>query len=88
MSDPRRDDEQRREALATLKTLGEPDTLGTSALARTAQRASSHFSGKDAVNADGSVDRIELWGQRIGRGLSLAGVIVLAIYLCFTYVVK
>jgi hypothetical protein len=32
------------------------------------------------------VDRIELWGRRIGRGLSLVGLIVLAIFLYFTYV--
>lgn len=83
-----REDEQQREALATLKTLGESDTFATSSLARTARRASDHFAGKDAVNADGSVDRIELWGRRIGRGLSLAGLIVLAIYLYFTYVAK
>ena len=83
-----REEDQQREALATLKTLGESDTFATSALARTARRATDHFSGKDAVNPDGSVDKIELWGQRIGRGLSLAGVIVLAIYLYFTYVAK
>ena len=89
MSDPRqREEEQRREALATLKTLGESDTFATSTLARTARRAGDHFSAKDAVNEDGSVDRIELWGQRIGRALSLAGLIVLAVYLYFTYVAK
>ncbi len=89
MADPRqREEEQRREALASLKTLGESDTFATSTLARTAQRASDHFAGKDAVNQDGSVDKIELWGQRIGRGLSLVGLIVLAIYLYFTYVAK
>jgi len=89
MSDPRqRDEEQRREALATLKTLGENDTFATSTLARTARRAGDHFAGKDAVNADGSVDRVELWGQRIGRSLSLVGLIVLAIYLYFIYIAK
>ena len=82
------DEDQRREALATLKTLGESDTFATSSLARTARRASDHFSGKDAVHPDGSVDKVELWGRRIGRALSLAGVIVLAIYLYFTYVAK
>ena len=42
-----------------------------------AQRASDHFAAKDAAGED----RIELWGRRIGRGLSLAGFIALAIYL-------
>lgn len=91
MTDPReREEMQRREALASLKQLGERDTFATSALARTAQRATDHFAAKDAMAdaraADGSVDRIELWGRRIGRGLSLLGLIVLAIFLYFTYV--
>ena len=89
MNSPRqREDEQRREALATLKSLGDTDTFATSALARTARRAGDHFAGRDAVAADGSVDRIELWGRRIGRGLSLAGLVALAIYLYLTYFAK
>jgi hypothetical protein len=90
MTDPReRDEAQRREALESLKQLGERDTFATSALARTAQRATDHFAGKDAMSdarmGDGSVDHIELWGRRIGRGLSLLGLIALAIFLYFTY---
>ena len=89
MVDPKqREEEQRREALATLDSLRDSDTVGSSALARTAKRASDHFAGKDAVAADGSVDRIELWGRRIGRALSLAGLIALAIYFYFTYLAK
>jgi hypothetical protein len=42
----------------------------------------------DAVGPDGSVDKIELCGRRIGRGLSLAGLVVLAIYLYLTYFAK
>ena len=61
-------------------------------LARTARRASDHFAArdamKDAMAPDGSVDKIELWGRRIGRGLSLAGLVALAIYLTFTYFAK
>jgi hypothetical protein len=34
------------------------------------------------------VDSIELWGRRIGRGLSLAGVIALAADLYFAYFAK
>jgi hypothetical protein len=78
-----RDEAQRREALATLRTLSESDTFATSALARTAQRATDHFSGKDAGD-----DAIEVWGRRIGRGLSLAALVALAIYLYVTYVAK
>ena len=93
MSDPRQhDEEQRREALRTLDTLRDSDTFATSALARTARRASDHFAArdamKDAVAPDGSVDKIELWGRRLGRGLSLVGFIGLAIYLYFTYFAK
>ncbi len=89
MSDPRqREEEQRREALRTLDSLRDSDTFASSALARTARRASDHFAAQDAVADDGSVDRIELWGRRIGRGLSLAGFVALAIYLYFTYFAK
>ena len=93
MSDPRqREEEQRREALRTLDTLRESDTFATSALARTARRAGDHFAArdamKDAVAPDGSVDRVELWGRRIGRGLSLAGLVALAIYLYSVYVAR
>ena len=89
MNSPReRDEEQRREALATLKSLGDTDTFATSALARTARRAGDHFAARDAIAADGSVDRIELWGRRIGRGLSLVGFVALAIYLYLTYFAK
>jgi hypothetical protein len=82
MANPReREEAERREALKTLQGLTERDTFATSALARTAQRASDHFSAKDAAPED----RIELWGRRIGRGLSLIGFVALAIYLYLTY---
>jgi hypothetical protein len=76
-----RDEAQRREALAALRTLSERDTFATSSLARAAQRASDHFAAKDAAGED----RIELWGRRIGRALSLAGFMALALYLYLTY---
>ena len=79
-----RDEAERREALRTLNTLNEHDTFATSALSRSARRASDHFAARDAAGED----RIELWGRRIGRGLSLAGFVVLAIYLYVTYVAK
>ena len=40
-------------------------------------RAADHFSGRDAPPDD----RIELWGRRIGRSLSLVGVVLLAWWL-------
>lgn len=40
-------------------------------------RAADHFAGKDAPEGD----RIELWGRRIGRSLSLVLFVVLAWWL-------
>jgi hypothetical protein len=75
-----RDEAQRREAVETLERLRRPhDALGSSGLAATARRAAAHFSAADAP------DPIERWGRRIGRTLSLVGVIGLAIYLIATY---
>lgn len=55
----------------------ESESLGTSSFARTATRVSDHMSAKDA-EAD---DWAELWGKRIGRGLSIIAFIVLAYWL-------
>ena len=76
-----RDEAQRREALTSLRDLSERESFATSALARTARRAGDHFAAKDAAGED----RIERWGRRIGRGLSLAGFVALAVYLYLTY---
>ena len=75
-----RDEAQRREALASLRELNERESFASSALARTARRAGDHFAAKDAGD-----DRIELWGRRIGRALSLVGLIALVIYFYFMY---
>ena len=40
-------------------------------------RAADHFGAKDAPEGD----KVELWGRRIGRSLSLLGVVVLAWWL-------
>ncbi len=40
-------------------------------------RAADHFSGKDAPQDNAA----ELWGRRVGRALSLLGVVVLAWWL-------
>jgi hypothetical protein len=75
-----RDEARRREALETLDRLRRPgETIGSSVLAGAVRRAATHFSGADAP------DRIELWGRRIGRALSLIGAAGLAIYLYVTY---
>jgi hypothetical protein len=47
------------------------------------RRMGDHFGGKDAVGAaeSGGTDPVELWGRRIGRSLSIVGVIVLTLWL-------
>lgn len=53
------------------------ETVGTSSLARSAEKTRDHFLGKDA-DPD---DPIEIWGKRIGRVLSIAIVLYLVTYL-------
>jgi len=81
-----REEAARGEALATLDSLrGNNEGVGSSALERAARRATDHFAARDALAGGGAVDGIELWGRRIGRGLSLVAFIGLAIYLYVTY---
>jgi len=79
-----KDETQRREALATLDRLRDGESVVSSALARTARRAGEHFAANDAKGEDA----VELWGRRIGRGLSLVGLIGLVIYFYLTYIAK
>jgi hypothetical protein len=80
-----RDEERSREAQAALERVRrDSETLGGSSMARAAgdkaKGWADHFAGKDAQGQgdDGGTDSAELWGRRIGRSLSLIGVIVLA----------
>jgi hypothetical protein len=74
------DDERQREARETLQRVArESETIGGSSLGRIGRRLGGHFAAQDAVDeADGRPDPVEIWGRRIGRALSLIGVIVLA----------
>ena len=74
------DEERERDAKAALERVSrDGETLGGSGIARAGQRLGRHFSGADApVEADGAADWAEVWGRRIGRALSLVGVVVLA----------
>ena len=77
-------DERQREAEAALdRVKRDSETLGSSSMARMTRRVGDHFAARDAVGAaeDGGTDRIELWGRRIGRALSLVGVVLLAFWL-------
>lgn len=71
----------RQAALADLERLRHQDETLSGSLAAWARRAAAHFSGRDGDAAD----PVEMWGKRIGRALSLAGVLVLAAYLYATY---
>lgn len=74
------DRERERDAREALERVGrESETIGGSSVARLGARLGGHFAARDAVGeADGSTDPIELWGRRVGRVLSLIGVLVLA----------
>lgn len=68
-----------REALERVRR--DTESVGSSALARMSRQAQDHFAARDAVGQAGETDPIELWGRRIGRGLSLVGVVVLGLWL-------
>lgn len=76
--------DQEREAREVLERVRrDSETVGSSALARIGNRARDHFGGRDAVGTgeEGGTDPVELWGRRIGRALSLVGVVILALWL-------
>jgi hypothetical protein len=78
------EEERQRETREALERVQrDSETVGSSALARIGRQAQDHFGGRDAIGSaeDGSTDPIELWGRRIGRGLSVVGVIVLGLWL-------
>lgn len=74
MSTDPRDAERAAEAKAALERV-KRDQEGV--LHSSMARAADHFSGKDAPEGD----RIELWGRRIGRSLSLVAFVLLAFWL-------
>lgn len=78
------DADQRQAQHILDKVASESETVGTSSMARTANRVVDHFSGTEN-EAD---DHIEILGKRIGRILSLIAFVALVIYLTFTYVLK
>ncbi|MEZ0168930.1 hypothetical protein [Microvirga sp. TS319] len=78
------DEERQREAREALERVRrDTEAVGSSALARMSRQAQEHFGARDAVGAgeDGGTDPIELWGRRIGRALSLVGVVILGLWL-------
>lgn len=82
---PERTDREGEARAALERVERDSETLGTSTAARTAERLRGHFAGSDAIGSaeDGGTDRIELWGRRIGRGLSAVLAIALTWLLGF-----
>jgi hypothetical protein len=67
-----------REAREALERVArDSETIGGTSFGRLGRRVGDHFAAKDALAEAGS-DPVELWGRRIGRALSLIGVVVLA----------
>ncbi len=81
-----RETEDRRRANESRRTLErvqrESETLGTSSIARTANRTRDHFLGDD----QDPEDRVEVVGTRIGRILGLIAFIALAIHITYKYI--
>ena len=76
--------EEERESKRVLSRVDiDSETVGSSSFARSAEKTRNHFLGKDS-DPD---DQIEIWGKRIGRGLSIIITIVLVLYLYNTFVV-
>jgi len=66
------------EARKTLERVAvDSEVIGQSTLARTVNRARSHMAGGDA-DPD---DKVEVWGRRVGRALSLVAFLILAVWL-------
>ena len=76
-----KDEDRQKEAREALERVArESETIGSSSLGRLGRRVGAHFAARDAIGdaEEGGTDPVEVWGRRIGRALSLAGVIVLA----------
>ncbi len=73
-------EQEAREALERVRR--DSETIGASSLARVTRRVGGNFSGQDAdAGPSGETDSIEVWGRRIGRALSLVGVVGLTYWL-------
>jgi len=75
--------EKKREARRILNRVDrESEQVGTSSMARTANKVRDHFLGEENPQND----RIEVLGKRIARGLAVVAFIVLAISFFVTYI--
>ena len=73
--DPDAKERQAKEVLERVHR--DSEVIGQSSLVRAANKARDHLAGADADPNDPA----EVWGRRVGRGLSVIAVIVLLIWL-------
>ena len=74
-----RDEDRKQEAAEALERVRrDSETLGMASMARATRRVGDHFAGRDAGD---TADPAELWGRRIGRGLSLLAFVGLVLWL-------
>lgn len=59
------------------KVAAESEVFGTSSFVRTANKAKDHLSGSDGDQSD----KVEVWGKRVGRALSVIVFFALVIWL-------
>lgn len=78
------EDERKREARRILNRVErESEQVGTSSMARTANKVRRHFLGEE-IPGD---DHIEVLGKRIARGLAIVAFAALAVSLYINYIV-
>ncbi|MEM6665650.1 MAG: hypothetical protein AAF638_04540 [Pseudomonadota bacterium] len=76
------DEERAAEAKRILDTVSrDTESVGASSAKRMADRARDHMMGADGDQSDPA----EVWGRRVGRGLSLLLLFGLMYYLAVTY---
>ena len=79
----RPNDEREREANRILNRVErESEKVGTSSMARTANKVRDHFLGEEAPQDD----KIEILGKRIARGLAVVAFVGLAVSLYINYI--
>lgn len=60
----------------------ESEQVGTSSMARTANKVRDHFLGEEMPEAD----PVEIWGKRIARGLAVVAFVALVISIYTNYI--
>lgn len=74
---PHRDAREREADKALERVRRDSEVVGQSSFVRATGKARDHLTGADADPSD----PVEVWGRRVGRGLSVIAFIALAIWL-------